>query len=151
MSQKSLSSFSREIMELMPQFLRGTLKKQQDALVRGHITLPQFLTMDLVDLHGSLKMKDIASALKVSLPAASVTVDRLFKTGLVKRVSDQEDRRVIYVTLSPRGKKLLEEVRSQRRKIIEEVFGKLSEKERQTYLDILRKLINIMGAGKHEK
>jgi DNA-binding MarR family transcriptional regulator len=50
---------------------------------------------------------------------------------------------VIKVVLTQKGKKILEETKKERKKVIEKVFEKLSLKEREIYLNILRKIKNI--------
>jgi DNA-binding MarR family transcriptional regulator len=126
-------------------------KKQTDALGRGKITVPQYLSLDLLKSHGFLKMKDIAKELNISLPAATGLVDRLYRMGMVKRTYDERDRRLIIITLTSKGKQTLEQIRSQRQKAIQQVFGKLTEKERLTYLRIVRKLKKILHSRSHEK
>ena len=142
MSTQSIRAFSRELMQVFPQVIRGM--KVTDALGRGAITLPQFLSLDLLYSQGFLKMKDIAHALDISLPAATGLISRLVRMGMVERVYDTKDRRVIYVNLTSKGKKMVAQVKSQRQKKIEHVFGKLSEKERSVYLQIIRKVRNIL-------
>jgi DNA-binding MarR family transcriptional regulator len=85
-------------------------------------------------------MKDIAKVLQVSLPAATGIVNRLVTLGMLKRVYDSGDRRVIFIEVTASGKKCLEKVKVARKMIIEKMFRGLSEQERQTYLRILRKV-----------
>jgi DNA-binding MarR family transcriptional regulator len=151
MAKKVLSEFSEEVFRIMPHILRGMFKRQKDILGAGKITLPQFLSLNLLHIKGLLKMNEIAKALNVSLPAATGLVDRLVSMGMVKRMYDEKDRRAIYVTLTPKGEKTIEEVESSRKKAIEDVFGRLTQKERQDYLAILRKLMKALypkGYGK---
>lgn len=144
MATKEISSFSRELLSLMPHIVRTMFKVQTDVLGKGKISVPQFLSLDLIDLKGSLKMKDIAKALNVTLPATSGLINRLVKLGLVKRTFDPRDRRLIFITLTPRGKETIEEIRTQRRKAIEKIFGKLTARERADYLSILRRLVKML-------
>ena len=144
MTQSSLASFAAELVKLLPYIIRGISQRQADALLSGKITVPQYLCLDLLATQAALKMKDIAKSAHVSLPAATGLVERLYSIGLVKRESDEKDRRVIYVTLTAKGKKVIDEVRQKRKKAIEDLFGKLSEVERNQYLKILRKLKKIL-------
>jgi DNA-binding MarR family transcriptional regulator len=144
MRKKTINSFSEEMMRLMPQIVKGVLRRQSDALTQGRITIPQFLTLILIDSKLSVKMKDIAKEFNISLPAATGIIARLFKMSFVKRVYDDSDRRIIRVVLTPKGKKIVEQVKTKRKKFVESVFGKLSERERQAYLRILRKLMIIL-------
>ena len=150
-TEKSISSFSKELSDLLPYLIRGMLRRYTDALGKGLITLPQFISLDLINSHGSMKMKDIAGELNISLPAATGMIDRLYHLGLVKREFDPKDRRIIKIIITPRGKKILESTKESRRKAIEEVFLGLSAKERESYLNIIKKVKNIMYKDDNKK
>jgi DNA-binding MarR family transcriptional regulator len=144
MNKDSLAAFSEELSRILPHIVRGMFKRQTDALGRGKITIPQYLSLDLLNTHGVLKMKDIAKELNISLPAATGLISRLHRLGMVKRIFDEKDRRVIYITPTPKGKATTEHIRRQRQRAVQEVFSKLTEKERDSYLRILRKLKKIL-------
>ena len=148
MATHSLTSFSSEMSRLLPHVIRGMLKKQSDALGRGKITVPQYLLLDLLNTHELLKMKDIAGELNITLPAATGLVSRLHLMKMIKRIYDKNDRRVIYVELTAGGKETIKQVSSQRQKAIQEVFVKLTESERNSYLSILKKLKGILNNEK---
>lgn len=144
MTEKGISSFSGELMRIMPHLIKGMFRKQVDALGKGIITIPQYLSLNIIGESLSIKMKDIASKLEISLPSATGLISRLVRMGFVRRSYDDNDRRIIYIILTPKGKKMLKEVKEQRRKAIEQVFGRLTKKERRSYLDILHKLMEIL-------
>ncbi len=151
MGKKNITEFSKEVLNLMPYLVRGMFKKHKDQLGRGQISLPQFLSLDLIDTYGAVKMKDIARELNISLPAATGIIERLHHSGLVRRVANPFDRRVIKIVLTPKGKGVLENTRRVRRRAIEDVFSCLTENERRQYLGILRKLKNAMYGGRRKK
>ncbi|MDO5291448.1 MAG: MarR family transcriptional regulator [bacterium] len=49
----------------------------------------------------------IADALQISKPAVSVMIRKLLSMGLVEKEKSEEDRRVIYVELTEKGKQLM--------------------------------------------
>ncbi len=146
--KKNMSDFSYEVLNLMPHLLRGMVRKHKDDLTEGLLTLPQFLALDLIDREEGMKMKDIAQQLNISLPAATGMMDRLYHYGMIKREADTNDRRIVKIVLTDKGRKTLNNTRDARRKAIEDVFGKLSQKEREEYLNILRKIKKILYGKK---
>ena len=144
MSKQSLTAFSEELLEIMPRLMRGLFRKHTDSLGQGKITLPQFLSLDLINRKGALKMKDIAKELRISFPAVTGLINRLVKMKLASRLYDEKDRRVIYITLTSSGKKMIDEISSTRVKAVKDIFGKLSDKERADYLRILRKVMRVI-------
>lgn len=151
MSQSGLSVFSEEVLKTMPLIMRSVFKKgKNDLLVKGKITLPQCIVLDILDSKNNVKMKDIAGELNVTLPATTGLIDRLVKLGMVKRAYDAKDRRIVFIVLTAKGKSGLTEIRASRKKTFEEIFSKLTQKERDDYLQILRKLKHIVCEKGHE-
>lgn len=144
MVEKShIQQFAQELTEsisYIQRMARTLLKQRSDVLIQGKVTMPQYLSLELLSNKGCLKMKDIAKALNISLPAATGLVNRLVKMKLVKRAYDKSDRRVIFIELTGEGKNTTERTKLARRGVIEEMFGAISEEERESYLRIIRKV-----------
>ncbi len=66
-------------------------------------------------------------------------VDRLIAKGLVKKVICKNDRRLVDVIITDKGKKLLERLDT-RQDEIDGILGNLSEKEANTLSDLLDKI-----------
>ncbi len=82
---------------------------------------------------------------KVLLTSGSITtaVDRLEKKGLVRRDASPEDRRVCLVCLTGAGQELIETAFRKHSENLERVMEELSEPEKETLAELLKKL------GKH--
>ncbi len=146
MAQKpDLKEFVAQVMEMLPQVIRGFLRTQANALSRGQITPAQYFVLDAIDRQGALRMSELAAELSVSLPAMSGLVERLYKMKMVKRIYSEKDRRVIKIDLSIRGKNILNTIRSQRAAGFQKIFSKLSQKDRADYLRIITKMRDILN------
>jgi DNA-binding MarR family transcriptional regulator len=132
----------------MPEIMRGFMRRQADELLKGKITLPQFLILNFLNEEGESKMTGIAHFLEVSTPAATGIVDRLVKYGYIARVFDPQDRRIIKIRLTPKGSFLVNKVNQQKRQSTIDVFGKISDKERNDYLKILMRVRDIITQEK---
>lgn len=138
-----ISKFSEELVETITYVHRlanSMLKRRADGLFQGKVTFPQYVALEVLNNDSPLKMKNIAKILKISLPAVTGLISRLVAMKLAKRVYDRSDRRVIFILLTAKGKTTIEQTRVIRKKIIAEIFGVLTECERQTYLEILQKI-----------
>lgn len=138
-----ISRFSEELVETITYVHRlanSMLKRRADVLFQGKITFPQYVAMEVLNSDKPLKMKDIAKILRISLPAVTGLVNRLAVMKLARRIYDDRDRRVIFIVLTDKGKQVIKQTKAARKKIISEIFGALNEGERQTYLEILRKI-----------
>lgn len=86
-------------------------------------------------------MSQLASAMNIKMSSMTGLVDRLIKHELVQRERSEEDRRSVYVGLSPKGGKVLNEIRQQKKKGIASLFKRLNQRERNQYLEIIEKLV----------
>ena len=70
---------------------------------------PQLAAMTLL-AENSYNLSELAEQHGVSLPTMSSTVSRLVDAGWVERHRSKTDRRVVMLTLTPSGHKLIEEI-----------------------------------------
>ena len=68
-----------------------------------------------LQLHGDLPMSRIAALIEVSLPNATGIVTRMEACGLVERVRDARDRRLVLVRATDQGREAVREVEAVRR------------------------------------
>lgn len=148
MPQISLSAFADRIHEILPVVMRGFFKRQADEISKGKITLPQFLVMDSLNRRGESKMKDLARFMDVTTAAMTGIVDRLVRDGYARRVYDSSDRRIIRVRLTPRGHATVKRIYRTRREMIIEIFGKISQDDREDYLRVLTRIKEILTQEK---
>lgn len=145
MSTISLTEFADKINELMPEIARGFFRRHTNELFKGRITVPQFFILDFLSQEGESKMTDIARFLIITTAAATGLVERLVKYGYVVRISDPQDRRIIKIKLSAKGAEMVKKINAQKRQMIIEIFGKISQEEREDYLRILMRIRQILS------
>jgi len=149
----SVSSFAEQLSAIIPYIMRLSflvLSSKSDALLEGRITFPQYIALDILKCSGSLKMKEIAKVLGVSLPAVTGLVSRLVGMKMAKRSRDKTDRRVVHITITAQGIKAVSQIKETRKKFIAEAFRGLSSRERKIYLQIVQK-VKITLDGKNQK
>ncbi|MBI3332984.1 MAG: MarR family transcriptional regulator [Candidatus Omnitrophica bacterium] len=141
----SAQRFGERMVELLPRMIRGFARRESNYLSRGKITLPQLWILEHLSRRGSCPMNELARFLGISRPAATGLVDRLIGQELVSRLSDPKDRRVVRVNLTPKGRRVQANIWEQKRKMLVEVFGKLSPKDRSHYLATLEKVVRLLS------
>lgn len=92
------------------------------------LTMPQVRTMNFLS-HGPNRMGDISAYLGRGMPSATSMVDRLVGKGLVERIEDSSDRRVVACQLTPQGKERVERFWRLGRMRIASLADKLSLEE----------------------
>ena len=105
------------------------------------ITAQQFNILRI--LRGSfpqpLSTLQIRERMLEKMSDTSRIVDRLITKGLVKKITCKNDRRLVDVIISDKGKKLLERLDT-RQEEIDDVLGNLSEKDANILSDLLDKI-----------
>lgn len=85
----------------------------------------------------TLTMSDLAGMLTVPVSTATHTVDRLVAKGLVERRGVPQDRRVVQVTFSKKGKRINQFVLESRLAIGRALLETLDPRDRQVFLQRL--------------
>lgn len=83
-----------------------------DALTAaGKMSMPALRVMLVNHLAiGKLMVSDISKELEISAPAVSITLTKLEAQGLIKRSRDKDDRRKVYISLTPKGKSFIQKI-----------------------------------------
>ena len=93
------------------------------------VTMAQAKVLYVVTAAGELRMSELAARLGVGMSAASEQVDRLVDLGLLRRHSDEGDRRQVVVTTTPAAIELLERFRELNQRQLRELLGRLDAGE----------------------
>ena len=96
-----------------------------DAWENLGLTIPQLRTLMLLEEQGPMRMGAISSHLGRALSATTSVVDRLAEKGLVGRLADPDDRRVVLCDLTDSGRSTIYQ------------FWRLAEDRTQMIMDSL--------------
>ena len=146
--EKGLETFAEELCTLMVSFVRRAMRWDNNHLSRGLITLPQLHVLFYLSTSDYRLMSDVAKEMGIKGSTLTAMMDKLVTLGFVSRLSGENDRRTVLVSITAKGRKMLEGLKEDRKKTIIRVFRNLSPAERQTYIDIIRKVV--MQAGSDE-
>jgi DNA-binding MarR family transcriptional regulator len=86
-----------------------------------------------------ITISQLARLLVLESPSVTTMVDRLSERGLVERTRDPKDRRKTLVRFTQEGKRLLKSIREPGQQLYDEMFGVLTDEQRQVLRAILRK------------
>ncbi len=119
----------------------STFAKLTDENIRSFgLTPPQFGVLECLGHLGPLKLGELCRKQLVSGGNMTVDVDNLAKEGLVERVPSTEDRRSIQVRLTPKGKRLFDEIFIKHAKRVGALTSVLTDKEQEELASLLKKL-----------
>jgi DNA-binding MarR family transcriptional regulator len=106
----------------------------------GLTTEQHAVLMAIKHIDGSVRPTDVARWLDRSVNSVSMITDRMVKAGLVKRVRDRKDRRVVFLTVTSRAEKAYVLASVAGWKLIQEILSPLSDKDKLTLIKLLETL-----------
>ena len=126
-----------------------SLFKDINEIEEKAIQTEDFLVITTNDVHvmeaigtGTAKnMSTVARALGVTMGTLTISVNSLVKKGYVQRIRSDEDRRVVLVSLTDRGRQAHEHHRIFHEKMITEIVKDLTTEEKEVLSKSLHKLI----------
>ncbi len=104
------------------------------------ITPQQHSILEYVYFSSAVTTSQIADCLNISLPNASRELKKLSTLDLITKVIDEEDRRKTAISLSEKGKKLMQCTFEKIQKKFWENAGRFSESEMQLILSSMNVL-----------
>lgn len=140
MPRDTMVRFADDVSRMLSDVTRTFLKRQTKEVVQGNISLPQVFILDALKDKPSMRMGELAHHLSVSMAAVTGIVDRLVRNGFALRGSVPGDRRVVNISITAQGRKVIERHNRARHKAIMDMFGYLSAEDRAKYLEILTKI-----------
>ena len=94
----------------------------------------------LLTTEGPLAMGRLADQLNASLPSVTGIVDRMVAHGLVERLRDDDDRRLVVVRATPAGRVAVDEIDLVRRRSLGRLLAMLAPDDQADALRVFRKL-----------
>ena len=140
---RPLEEFVREMIDFMPKYL-GEAHRKFSSISTRDVSISHIVILGFLKLKGRCKMNEIAKALHVSTSAATGMVDRMVHAGLLKRVPDEKDRRIINIEATQKGKNISDDIQKHRHQFVTDVFGKLRPSEREGFLGTMKKIYGIL-------
>lgn len=104
------------------------------------IGLSDFAILEMLLHKGPLLVNEIGRRIELTSGAITSAVDRLEARGLVRRSTDDTDRRVRVIHLTAEGKACIQPIFAVHKQVMDAAAGGLSAAERATLIALLKKL-----------
>lgn len=111
------------------------------------LTTPQLIVLEIVAAAGRATPKDIAAKAGVGQATATALVDKLEARGLVERTRGKRDRRLVWVSATVAGKRVLDAAPDPLQRIFANQFGALPDWEQAMIVAVLEKVGDMLNAG----
>ena len=118
--------------EVLVRLFRNINIIEERAICSGEykdVTANDMHVIEAVDMEGARNMTSVAKTLGVTTGTLTIAVNSLVKKGYVERVRSEEDRRVVLISLSEKGRKAYLHHQRFHEQMIEAIVEELSAEE----------------------
>jgi len=141
MANTSTKSGLSDLMSVFGMFRKNILETIKKEGFGHDMSFSQVEVLNFIGPSGKETMKNIASYMRITPPSATEVITEMEKRGLVKRMNDKKDRRIVFITLTDSAKKLSVSLCKRKELIFKKMLSKLSKKDRENLERIIRILI----------
>jgi DNA-binding MarR family transcriptional regulator len=104
------------------------------------LTGPQLTVVKLLETFGDLSLSSLSERIRAQNSTVTGIIDRMEREGLVKRERSTTDRRVVFIRLTEKGRKLASEIRVEPMELFRGALESLSRDDVRDLLRIMSKL-----------
>ena len=120
----------------------SNLSKTLGETEQSKFTNNDYYYLYVIDSLGEPNFSAIAEALSLTKPGVTAIVRKLCNMGLVMKCQSKEDKRVYFVSLTKKGKDILNGDRAVYRRVTEEIASLCKTEEEQQFIEnLLQKLV----------
>jgi len=130
----------KRLEELGIMLVRGMQLVGSSGVFGGDISFSQYLILQTLLEKEAMRMNELASILGVSKANVTGLVDRMVRTRVIERMRSDEDRRVVFVTLTQKGKRTVQRMLNVQRKEWQRIMETIPSRNLEVFMDSLEQL-----------
>lgn len=135
----------KELNEILVRLFRSIMDVEEKAIITREfqdITNNDMHVIEAIGIGTPKNMSSIAKKLSVTVGTLTIAMNSLVKKGYVKRERGEEDRRVVYISLSDKGKKAFVHHARFHKEMITSIMDEFDDDEKKILIRGLTKLDN---------
>jgi DNA-binding MarR family transcriptional regulator len=145
------------IQELINRYIAVSFKvtKKAESLIKEQIgddlTTDQHYILRYIYQSKECTSSELADVFEVNKSAITAIVNRMADREWIERTRDENDRRVVYLTLSKKGIDLFEKTEERIHCLVESIINQFNREEIQNFIQIYEKLAGILDMCKKDQ
>jgi DNA-binding MarR family transcriptional regulator len=128
--------------QLLFRLWRASHVRAADALGSVGLTPALFALLNVIGAREGAIQQELGSAMGIDRSTMVSLIDQLESEGLAKRRPSATDRRAREITITPKGRRLLQRARRMLSQMEDEVLAGLTAEERRQLLALLRRALD---------
>ncbi len=139
-----MSATTDDLIDLVFSFSRIMHRKMAEGPLDEHCVKNwlQMHALCVIQERAGITMKDLAGILMITAPTATTFVGRLVRLGCIQRLADENNRKLVRLRITPKGRKLMRETMQRHTILLKSILNPLTTKDQQDMTRIYRKLID---------
>lgn len=130
---------SIKAMVVMRKAFRSINSKLADSFVENQLTPTQFSVLEVLYTKGTMKIGELIDNILATSGNMTVVIKNMEKKGWVTRLVCPSDKRAYLVSLTDKGKTIIEKALPEHIQQVEDIFSVLDDKDCQDLIRILKK------------
>lgn len=139
-AEAGIDEFQTQVIMTIFHMIGNVRHSGMAALSTVELSYPQVLVLYALLEKGTISIGGLSQHLKISQGVMSRTVDRMVAKGLVDRVRDSKDRRVVLVSLSKAGVDYATRIVTYHVDKLGDQFKKIPGDQRELFLSLLKQV-----------
>jgi MarR family transcriptional regulator, organic hydroperoxide resistance regulator len=135
-------ALANELVNNMMKSPKMQFQKKVDDLSHGEKRILGYLTFFK---NGGASSGELSEKLFLSTPRVASALNSLSKKGFIERNRDENDKRMVIVSITEAGKRYVMEKHEEAIAMLEKTLQKLGEKDAKEFVRILKRITEIAG------
>jgi len=137
---KEIKEYVNQVIALLPDLEKAFRTDKPQEVLHMDISLPEIFVLGQLSSNEKPTMSELGRSISMDLSTLTRTVDKLVKKEFVARKRDPEDRRMVRVALTAKGRRIISRFEGARKKHIESILRQMTLQERRDLLHIFKTL-----------
>jgi len=143
MEDERLNKMVDDLYLFFPLF-RKRLFKHKKRFNQTKMPHSYYHVLKILDIRGDLPMSEIGRKVHISKSNMTSLIDKLVENELAERLPDKNDRRVINISITDKGKDILKDWRMYSTKEIKKNLSVLSDEDLETFYQSVENIKDIL-------
>ena len=100
----------------------------------------EFTVLEALYSNGKQTIRQITDAVLINSGSITYVIDKLEVKGLLERKDCKEDRRVVHIHITDKGKQFMDEIFPKHQLVIEDIFSDIMEEEKKVLINLLKRV-----------
>lgn len=128
-----------ESMDKLSVFMENFQKRILSGDLKDY-TLRQLYYIELINKHDNISVSEIAKMLDVKKSTVSIAINQLIEQDIVSKVQSNTDKRVYFLQLTSKGKKIIKIHMKVHKNAIKQISEVLNQEEVDKFVKIIDKI-----------